>query len=324
MGLSITVTVTAADNNHTGSVTSNSVTSMTNDGATVTYTYTGVKGIDYPASTTAPTGAGTYTVTATVAETATHSVATSDPVTFTISKASQTPPAAPTAAWTTTTSITLNAISDNANGAAAEYGISKDGGATWTWQSSAEFTGLSSNTTYQFAARYVGTDNYEQSPASIAASISTDRRSSSSTSSSSSRDEGPSAGGAEGWSGIQNEVADAQPGETVTIDMGDEAEVPAEVFEEVAGKNVTVEIDLGGGVSWTVNGQDVPEGVTLSDLDLSVSMDTTGIPVNVFNTVTGEYGSMQFTIAHDGEFGFAMTLSAPLGRENAGHWANLY
>ena len=150
------------------------------------------------------------------------------------------------------------------------------------------------------------------------------RYSNSSSSSSSSKDEGPSTGDSEGWSGIQNEVADARPGETVTIDMGDETEVPAEVFEEVAGKDVTVEIDLGGGVSWSVNGQDVPEGVNLSDLDLSVSMDTKGIPVSVFNAVTGEYGTVQFTIAHDGEFGFAMTLSAPMGRENAGHWANLY
>ena len=106
--------------------------------------------------------------------------------------------------------------------------------------------------------------------------------------------------------------------------MGDETEVPGEIFEEVAGKDVDVEIDLGGGVSWTVNGQDVPEGVSLSDLDLGVSMDTKGIPANVFNAVTGEYGSVQFTLAHDGAFGFALTLTAPLGRENAGYWANLY
>ena len=30
------------------------------------------------------------------------------------------------------------------------------------------------------------------------------------------------------------------------------------------------------------------------------------------------------TLAHDGDFGFTMTLTAPLGAENAGYWANLY
>ena len=48
--------------------------------------------------------------------------------------------------------------------------------------------------------------------------------------------------------------------------------------EEVAGKDTTVELDMGGGVSWTINGQDVPEGVSLSDLDLGVNMDTSGSP----------------------------------------------
>ena len=150
------------------------------------------------------------------------------------------------------------------------------------------------------------------------------RRSSGGSSSSVPEPEGPSTGGSEGWRDIRDEVAEAEPGDTITIDMGDETEVPGEIFEEVAGKDVTVEIDLGGGVSWTVNGQDVPEGVRLSGLNLGVRMDTSGIPVSVFNAVTGEYGSVQFTLAHDGVFGFAMTLSAPLGRENAGYWANLY
>ena len=40
--------------------------------------------------------------------------------------------------------------------------------------------------------------------------------------------------------------------------------------------------------------------------------------------VNGEDGTVQITLAHDGEFGFTMTLSAPLGEENAGYWANLY
>ena len=115
----ITVAATAADGNHTGSVTSEavtaykltgsieiacesvtygetvqpSVTSTTNEGAAGTYTYTGAEGTDYPASTTAPTDAGTYIVNAAVAETVTHTAAESDPVAFTIRKAPQSAPA---------------------------------------------------------------------------------------------------------------------------------------------------------------------------------------------------------------------------------------
>ena len=135
---------------------------------------------------------------------------------------------------------------------------------------------------------------------------------------------GPNTGNSEGWDDIQEEIGQAQPGDTITIDMSGETEVPAEMFEEVAGKDVTVELDLGGGITWTVNGQDVPTDTSLSDLDLGVDLGTNGISADVINTVTGAYGTVQMTLAHDGAFGFTLTLTAPLGRENAGYWANLY
>ena len=143
-------------------------------------------------------------------------------------------------------------------------------------------------------------------------------------SSSSSRPAGPSTGHSDGWTDIREEIGSAEDGDTVTIDMNGETEVPAEIFEEIAGKDITVELDMGGGVTWTVDGRDVPEDVSLSDLDLGVDMDTSGISVDVINTVTGEYGAVQVSLDHDGAFGFALTLTAPLGRENAGYWANLY
>ena len=108
------------------------------------------------------------------------------------------------------------------------------------------------------------------------------------------------------------------------MDMNGTTEVPGQLLEEMAGKDMTVELDMDGGVTWTVEGQYVPADVSLSDLDLGVSMDTDGISMDVINTVTGEYGAVQMSLEHDGEFGFAITLNAPLGRENAGRWANLY
>ena len=135
--------------------------------------------------------------------------------------------------------------------------------------------------------------------------------------------DGPSTGDSDGWTDILDELADAEDGDTVTIDMGETTEVPAEIFEEIAGKDVDVIFDLGD-VSWTVNGTDIPANADLTDLDLGVSMDTDGIPVNVINAITGEVGTVQITLAYDGAFGFTMTLTAPLGAEHAGYWANLY
>ena len=120
-------------------------------------------------------------------------------------------------------------------------------------------------------------------------------------------------------------IADAQPGETVTVDLsGGDTTLDKEVFETLAGKDVTLVVDLGDDVSWTVNGSDIPEDADFTDIDLNVTMNSDGIPVDVVNAITGERSSVQLELAHDGAFGFTMTLTAPLGAENAGYWANLY
>lgn len=122
-----------------------------------------------------------------------------------------------------------------------------------------------------------------------------------------------------------DKIEDAKDGDTVTVKLPTgQTKLEKEVFEELAGRDVTLEITVPGGVTWTVNGQDIPENAKLSDLDLGVSMNTSTIPVSVVNAITGEVGTMQISLKHDGEFGFTMTLSAPLGRDNAGYWANLY
>ena len=135
---------------------------------------------------------------------------------------------------------------------------------------------------------------------------------------------GPSTGSSDGWSQIENELEESVPGTTVTVNMNGTTEVPAEVFEAVAGKDVTLELDMGGGVKWEINGQDIPADADLTDLDLGVTMNTSDIPVDVINAVTGDKEAVQLTLAHNGEFGFTLTLTAPVGVQNKGLWANLY
>ena len=134
---------------------------------------------------------------------------------------------------------------------------------------------------------------------------------------------GPSTGDSTGWDDILDELENTAKGEQITIDMGDETKVPAEIFESLAGKDVEISFDLGD-IQWSASGADIPTDTDFTDLDLGVNLGTSGIPVNVINTITGEVGTVQITLAHNGAFGFTMTLTAPLGKENAGYWANLY
>ena len=122
-----------------------------------------------------------------------------------------------------------------------------------------------------------------------------------------------------------DKIEDARPGDTVEITLRPgRTTLEREVFESLAGQNITLEIDAGDGVLWTVNGLDIPEDTRLHDLNLDVDLGDSDIPARVINTVTGTVDTVQLSLKHDGEFGFTMALSAPLGRENAGCWANFY
>ena len=152
---------------------------------------------------------GDYTETVRIktGDDATHDIK----VTFSVVKAEQAAPAAPEAESITRTSITLKAVSSNANGAEAEYSI--DGGKTW--QKSPVFDGLSARTTYTFAVRYAETDKYAASAASEA-QFTTRKKSSSSSSDTSAPTYGVSTGKTENGE-ISVTPAKAEAGETVTI-----------------------------------------------------------------------------------------------------------
>ena len=122
-----------------------------------------------------------------------------------------------------------------------------------------------------------------------------------------------------------DKIESAKEGSTVEITLRTgQTKLDKEVFEELAGRDVTLEISVPGGVTWTVNGQDIPKNAKLSDLDLGVTLDASTIPVSVINTITGTVDTIQLSLKHDGEFGFTLTLTAPVGAKNAGLWANLY
>ena len=200
----------------------------------------------------------------------------------------------------------------------------RDGEAANTWTA----TLPNSTATYIFTATTSGNGNYDAGVATTTVSVTSYvPPSTPSTPTPPSKPEqpsGPSTGDSDGWESILEEILDAEDGDTITIDMNGETEVPGEIFEAVADRDVTVIFEMGEDVSWTVNGNDVPKDTAFDTLNLGVDLGTSGIPIDVINAITGEVGTVQVTLEHDGAFGFVLTLSAPLGEENAGHWANLY
>lgn len=131
--------------------------------------------------------------------------------------------------------------------------------------------------------------------------------------------------GKEGWDVIKPQLEEAKSGDTVTVAMNGTTVVPKDVIDSIKGKDTTLVLDMGKGLSWKIYGKDITDVAGDIDFDVTVGADAgKSIPVDVINNVTGEHSSLNLTLAYDGEFGFTATLTVNMESKNAGLYANLF
>ena len=131
------------------------------------------------------------------------------------------------------------------------------------------------------------------------------------------------ADGKEGWEVITSELTAVKDGATITVEMNGATKVPGNVVAGIKGKDVTVVIDLGNGISWSINGKTVTSD-KVADIDFSLKKDTNAVPADTVKKVADGKTAVQFSLAHDGNFGFDAVLSIDLDKKNAGLYANLF
>ena len=131
--------------------------------------------------------------------------------------------------------------------------------------------------------------------------------------------------GKEGWDVIKPQLEEAKSGDTVTVAMNGTTVVPKDVIDSIKGKDTTLVLDMGNGLSWKIYGKDITDAAGDIDFDVTAGADAgKSIPVDVINNVTGERSSLNLTLAYDGEFGFTATLTVNIESKNAGLYANLF
>ena len=269
-------------------------------GGTWNYTYAANSGTGASLDSAGlPKTAGTYTVTAKYEDDAHIGI---KPATLTVSKA--TPTGAPTCTKITSSGKTLA-------DAPLAIGTIAPAGGTLAWDMAAN-TIVAANTAYGWTYTPADTANYKALTGSLTPYAVS------------------SGGGGGGGSAATPSVSDkaakelknAKEGSTVAIDMKGETKLPASVTKEIAGKDVTVELDMGGGMVWSFSGLDVPKGGV--SLDLGVKTGTKTIPAKVINALTGEATTIQLQLNHNGPFGMSLKLSVDLGKKHDGLYANLY
>ena len=117
-------------------------------------------------------------------------------------------------------------------------------------------------------------------------------------------------------------IAEAKAGDKVKVEMNGATVVSKEILKEAKEKGVDVVLQMDG-YSWTIDAKDI-KGMNLEDINLEVNLHADAIPSKQLSKLAGDNPVTQISLTHEGNFGFAATLSFNLGSEYKDKFGNLY
>ena len=109
----------------------------------------------------------------------------------------------------------------------------------------------------------------------------------------------------------------------VTIQMEDTSILTPEKLQMAKEQNFDILLDMGDYITWRIDIDSV-NMEALTDVDMGVALGTKNIPQELIAAILNGNKYIEFTLAHDGLFGFDPVLSIALNPENSGRYANLF
>ena len=102
---------------------------------------------------------------------------------------------------------------------------------------------------------------------------------------------------------------------TVTINLNNSKTVSGDLLETVQGTDTTLVLNVGNGISWTIEGKNIQTG-EIKDVDFTVQQGTNAVPQALINQLLksqdSHSGNQQISLAHEGVFGFEAQLTIDL------------
>lgn len=72
---------------------------------------------------------------------------------------------------------------------------------------------------------------------------------------------------------VKPQLEEAKAGDTVTVAMNGTTVVPKDVIDSIKGKDTTLVLDMGNGLSWKIYGKDITDAAGDIDFDVTVGAD---------------------------------------------------
>lgn len=124
---------------------------------------------------------------------------------------------------------------------------------------------------------------------------------------------------------VMNERLDAAiangVGENVNFLVGDTFQIPVNFLRKLAGKNATLGLHVGNGVTFSISGQNVQR--TDTPIAVSVSCEAV-VPEEILAQIPSGEIARQFCMQDKASYPCCVNVHVALGQENAGRYAVLY
>lgn len=110
---------------------------------------------------------------------------------------------------------------------------------------------------------------------------------------------------------------------SVAIEMDDTTILTVEKLQMAKGKDFILELNMGNQAAWSIDVASADLN-TLTSVDMGITFGANDIPIELIDEFADGNEYLQFTLAHDGPFGFDAILEVTLNPEDCGRYANLF
>lgn len=123
------------------------------------------------------------------------------------------------------------------------------------------------------------------------------------------------------WQDFEDDISDAKKGTTVKVNLRDNTDMPFYIFDEARGRDVTLQMKVSGGYTWTVNGKTIKK---LPENQVWVALGVKSYKNSKMSTLCRDNDIKSFELENNGSFYGDMKLTMNLGSSHAKKTVYLY
>lgn len=124
-----------------------------------------------------------------------------------------------------------------------------------------------------------------------------------------------------GWDSIKSSIRSAPKKGSVSVLMDGASMVPRSILESLEDKDVTLNLDMGNGVVWSIKGTNVDDAKTIN---LKVTLDTDTVSSQVISDAIKSGEIKQFSLVQNGSLGVTATMKLAVGTDYNNKIASLF